>query len=151
MKARSIPTLLTIFFSLSIQISLAQMEVVINKVQGKIISIENNDRIIERTLYDFLARDNQSIFTYEYYFFRNNRYNISAIGDGVKLQNVSIKLYQKQGSNWQLLRQTNYQNNTDVQLQHTPVENGKYKINIECSFKPDYVASSFGLIIDREY
>ncbi|MEO5892616.1 MAG: hypothetical protein ABIQ31_20380 [Ferruginibacter sp.] len=126
------------------------MESLITQAQDKITRIEKNDHMIEKTLFDYIIKDNGSLFSYEYYFFKTNSYTITAIGDDSKLLSVTIKILKKGDDGWQVVKKTLVTSSTDLSLLFTPTESKRYKIQLECTYKSGYTESCFGLIVDRE-
>ena len=123
---------------------------IIQQTQTMIEQIEKGGDVVDVALYDFIFKDNNSIFTYEYQFYANDSYSIRAIGDAARNNNLVIRVYRYVGSNWQVVKQTQAAGTAAAQLAFRPAGTERYRIELACDLTGGYSASCFGLIIVRE-
>jgi len=122
---------------------------VIGTALDKLKEIEKTDHIIEKTLFDYIYKDNSSKYEYNYKFYVRHAYNISVVGDESQGENENIKVYKIENGQWKVIRiyKTVKMNSTVL---FTPEETGTYNVEISCTIKDNKDRACVGLIIDRE-
>ena len=122
---------------------------VIQQTQSMIGQVEKEGDVVDVALYDYLFKDNNAVFSYEYQFYANDSYTIRAIGDETRNTNLAIRVYRYAGSNWTQVKQTQAFGKAYALLPFKPVATERYRIEISCTLTGSYTSSCFGLLIVR--
>jgi len=117
--------------------------------QTKMKSIERTDAVIEKTVFDFIYKDNGSKFDYNYKFYASHIYTLAIVGDESRGMTEIINVFKIVNGEWKLIRL--YKTGTmNSSVQFTPDVTGIYDIQIVCTLKNNNDRTCVGLIIDRE-
>jgi hypothetical protein len=122
---------------------------IIQQTQSVIGQIEKGGDVVDVALYDYIFKDNNSVFTYEYQFYASDSYSIRVIGDDARNTNLAVRIYRYVGSNWQQVKQTQATGRSTALLPFKPAATERYRIEISCDLTGGYASSCFGLLIVR--
>src|SRR5579859_2290295 len=122
---------------------------IIQQTQSTIGQIEKDGDVVDVALYDYIFKDNNSTFTYEYQFYSSDSYTVRVIGDETRNTNLAIRIYRLVGSNWQQVKQVVATGKAAASLPFRPPGSERFRIEVSCDLTGGYTSSCFGLIIVR--
>jgi len=112
-------------------------------------NIENTDRVIEKTAFDYVYKSNDSKYGFDYNFYGPITYNLTIIGDGAKASSLSLKVYKIVNNQWVLDKQF-YTDGVSYSVAFRAENTGIRKVELSCVFMGTSDTAPVGLIIDRE-
>lgn len=121
----------------------------IQQTKSVISQIEKDGDVVDVALYDYIFRDNNSSYTYEYQFYSNDSYTIRLIGDGQRNSNFMIRVYRYLGSSWTLVVQTTTSDRSGTELSFRPPNSERYRVEVSGTLTGSYTSSWFALLIVR--
>jgi hypothetical protein len=151
---KSICTSLLITFLLSagaLKVSAQNQDMasIITRTETAMKTIEKTDRVIERTVFDFLKKGNSTRYSYSYKFYNPEIYHLTLIEDPAEISAGTLKIYYIQNEKWVLLN-TFSSTGEGFNIKFTPNRTDTYKIEYSCMLKDQDRQAGFGLVIDRE-
>lgn len=122
----------------------------------EIVPIENDTRIIEKGVTDFLFREkNEASSSVDYVLYSEGAYTLTAfISDSENsISSFYIRLYKpRKDGTWELVKQALTSSDKKVVVKYKPTESNEYKIELYSVFRsgssPTYIR--YNLLIDRE-
>ncbi len=118
----------------------------------KIPAIENNYRIIEKTVYEMLFRDGASASSsFDYYLYGNRTYRATAFPDETrKIARLNLKVYELADGSWKMYKEAStYGSSAEVKIDTK--KGAYYRFEISCTFmKTTDKYARYGVFIDRE-
>jgi hypothetical protein len=127
------------------------MASLVKKMQAEVERTESNGDVVDDVLYDYIFRDQSMNCNYIYQLFKDQDYTLHVVGnDGGGSSKFVIRIYKQVGSDWitQVTSQTNF--GTTADLDFSPKETARYKIEITCELGTGYQNDCFGLLIIRK-
>ena len=122
---------------------------VIQKTQSAIAQIEKEGDVVDVALYDYIFRDNNSTYTYEFQFYKTDSYEVQVLGDDLRTGSFTIRIHRYVGSNWQKIEQTDIPM-AGASLTFRPPASERYRIEVSCSLLGSNTSGCFGMIIKRK-
>lgn len=122
---------------------------IITRTETALKAIEKTDRVIERTVFDFLKKGNTSQYSYTYKFYSPNIYHFTLIEDPYEVSAGTLRIYYIKDNTWTLVN-TFTSKGEGFDIKFTPHVTDTYKIEYSCVLKDQERQAGFGLIIDRE-
>lgn len=122
---------------------------IITQAGVRMKNIENANRIIEKTAFDYVYKSNDSKYGFDYNFNGSATYNLTIIGNGAKASSLSLKVYKIVNNQWVLDEQFNT-DGVDYSVVFRAENTGIRKVELSCVFMGSNDVVPVGLIIDRE-
>ena len=129
--------------------SAQDMAPVVDRTENTMKNIERTDRVIEKTIFDFVYKSNNSSYSYTYELYSPKAYHLTFLGDGTRSYSGNIKIYRYSDGDWKLVTQYNSAG-VDFNIPFSPAQTAFYKISFTCTIRDNNVRAGVGLIIDRE-
>jgi hypothetical protein len=146
-KAYQLAVLLLALNSLAIAAHSQSMVPLIARCESKVKSLERSNKIVEKTLFDIIYKNNSSTFTYLYTFYQADTYDINVVYDDATAGSLNLKIFKYVTDKWVLVKQTFA---VEYGLSFHPDATAIYDIEVSCQFKNNAEWSNVGLIIDRQ-
>jgi hypothetical protein len=134
---------------LGVAASAQEMAPVIERTESTMKNIERTDRVIEKTVFDFLSKTNNYSYFYTYELYNPEVYHLTLVGDGTRSYSGNVKIFRSVGGEWKLVTQYN-SGGVDFNIKFSPTETALYEIVFTCALRPNTTRAGMGLIIDRE-
>ena len=78
----------------------------IQQTQNAIKQIEKLGNVVDAAVYDYIFKDNNGVYNYDFYFYSTDNYTIRAIGDDSRNTNMIIRVLKSSNGNWQTVKQS---------------------------------------------
>lgn len=122
---------------------------IITRTETAMQAIEKTDRVIERTVFDYLKKSNSSTYGYTYKFYSPNIYHVTLIEDASEISSSTLNIYYIKDDKWTLVN-TFSSHGEGFNIKFTPNRTDSYKVEYSCTLKNPEHQAGFGLVIDRD-
>lgn len=122
---------------------------VIQKTQSTIAQIEKDGDVVDVALYDYIFKDNNSTYSYEFQFYKTDSYEVRVFGDDLRTGTFMIRILRYVGTLWQKVEQTDIAM-ADASVTFTPPASERYRIEVSCGLLGSNTSGCFGMIIKRK-
>jgi len=111
---------------------------------------ERDGDVVDAAVYDYLSRDRNSIYTYDFYFYSSDSYKIKAFGDGTRSSYVTIRVLRNVNGSWTFVKQSAANGSAYGLMPFKPEKSERYRIEVSCVLAAGYPSIPFGLLIIRD-
>ncbi|MBS1659881.1 MAG: hypothetical protein JST68_02390 [Bacteroidetes bacterium] len=122
---------------------------IISRTETAMQAIEKTDRVIERTVFDFLKKGNNTTYGYTYKFYSPNIYHVTLVEDPAEVSTGTLNIYYIKDGKWTLVN-TFSSRGEGFNIKFTPNKTDSYKVEYTCTLKNQEHQAGFGLVFDRE-
>jgi hypothetical protein len=122
----------------------------IQQSQTVIKQIEKEGNVVDAAIYDYIFKDNNGVYNYDFYFYSTDNYTIRALGDDSRNTNMTIRVLKSSNGSWQTLKQSTGTGKASAQLAFAPTTTDRYRVEVSCSLAGSYTVSCLALLIVRE-
>src|ERR1700759_3304926 len=83
------------------------MAPVIAQTELAMKNIEKTQRVIEKTVFDFIYKGNNSKYGYTYELYGSETYHLTVVGDEPRAYSATLKVFRSVNGQWQVVKQFN--------------------------------------------
>jgi len=135
--------------SLVVAAGAQDMAPVIEQTEITMKNIEKTQRVIEKTVFDFIYKSNNSKYGFTYELYGSETYHFTFIGDETRAYSGALKIFRSVNGQWQLDKQYTA-TGASFNVTFNPSQGGLYNLEYSCTLRKEDERAGIGLIIDRE-